>query len=61
MFKIPVDGGEPVRLEAALRAGMSSRGIPKVVYLDNGSAMISWIDRPGFNDAYGSWKTICMR
>ena len=32
---------DTVRLEAALRAGMSSRGIPKVVYLDNGSAMIS--------------------
>jgi putative transposase len=32
---------DTVRLEAALRAGLSCRGIPKVVYLDNGSAMIS--------------------
>ena len=32
---------DTVRLEAALRAGMSARGIPKVCYLDNGSAMIS--------------------
>ena len=29
------------RLEAALRAGLASRGIPKVVYLDNGSAKVS--------------------
>jgi putative transposase len=32
---------DTVRLEAALRNGMSARGIPRVVYLDNGSAMIS--------------------
>jgi putative transposase len=32
---------DTVRLEAALRAGISCRGIPRVVYLDNGSAMIS--------------------
>ncbi len=28
-------------LEAALRAGLACRGIPRVVYLDNGSAMVS--------------------
>ncbi len=32
---------DTVRLEAALRAGLAARGVPKVVYLDNGSAMIS--------------------
>ena len=32
---------DTVRLEAALRAGLASRGIPRVVYLDNGSAMVS--------------------
>lgn len=32
---------DTVRLEAALRHGMSARGIPRVVYLDNGSAMVS--------------------
>jgi putative transposase len=32
---------DTVRLEAALRAGIACRGIPAVVYLDNGSAMIS--------------------
>lgn len=32
---------DTVRLEAALHHGISSRGIPRVVYLDNGSAMIS--------------------
>ena len=32
---------DTVRLEAALRAGISCRGVPRVVYLDNGSAMIS--------------------
>jgi putative transposase len=32
---------DTLRLEAALRAAMASRGIPKVVYLDNGSAMVS--------------------
>ena len=32
---------DTVRLEAALRAGLACRGIPKVVYLDNGSAMVS--------------------
>lgn len=31
---------DTVRLEAALRAGMSARGIPTTVYLDNGSAMV---------------------
>lgn len=31
---------DTVRLEAALRNGLASRGIPQVVYLDNGSAMI---------------------
>ncbi|MGH3468481.1 MAG: DDE-type integrase/transposase/recombinase [Thermocrispum sp.] len=32
---------DTLRLEAALRAGMASRGVPKVAYLDNGSAMVS--------------------
>jgi putative transposase len=32
---------DTVRLEAALRAGLAARGIPQVVYLDNGSAMVS--------------------
>ena len=32
---------DTVRLEAALRAGLASRGVPRVVYLDNGSAMVS--------------------
>lgn len=32
---------DTLRLEAALRAGIASRGIPKVGYLDNGSAMVS--------------------
>ena len=32
---------DTVRLEAALRNGMAARGIPRVVYLDNGSAMVS--------------------
>jgi putative transposase len=32
---------DTVRLEVALRAGLACRGIPKLVYLDNGSAMIS--------------------
>jgi putative transposase len=32
---------DTVRLEAALRHGIACRGIPRVVYLDNGSAMIS--------------------
>jgi putative transposase len=31
---------DTVRLEAALRGGLSSRGIPSSIYLDNGSAMI---------------------
>jgi len=31
---------DTVRLEAALRNGLASRGVPEVVYLDNGSAMI---------------------
>jgi putative transposase len=32
---------DTVRLEAALRSALSSRGIPRRVYLDNGSAMVS--------------------
>ena len=32
---------DTVRLEAALSAGLAARGVPKVVYLDNGSAMVS--------------------
>jgi len=32
---------DTVRLEAALRAGLAARGVPKIVYLDNGSAMVS--------------------
>ena len=32
---------DTVRLEAALRAGLAARGVPNVVYLDNGSAMVS--------------------
>lgn len=32
---------DTVRLEAALRAGLAARGVPRVVYLDNGSAMVS--------------------
>jgi putative transposase len=32
---------DTVRLEAALRAGLASRGVPRVIYLDNGSAMVS--------------------
>jgi putative transposase len=32
---------DTVRLEAALRAGLAARGVPQVVYLDNGSAMVS--------------------
>ena len=32
---------DTVRLEAALRAGLAARGIPRVCYLDNGSAMVS--------------------
>lgn len=31
---------DTVRLQAALRTGLASRGIPETVYLDNGSAMI---------------------
>ncbi len=31
---------DTVRLEAALRNGLASRGVPEVIYLDNGSAMI---------------------
>ena len=31
---------DTVRLEAALRNGLASRGIPETVYLDNGSAMV---------------------
>lgn len=32
---------DSLRLEAALRAGLSSRGVPKQIYVDNGSAFIS--------------------
>jgi putative transposase len=32
---------DTVRLEAALRAALAARGVPKAVYLDNGSAMVS--------------------
>ena len=32
---------DTVRLEAAFRSGLSSRGVPRSVYLDNGSAMVS--------------------
>lgn len=32
---------DTLRLEKALRAGLSSRGVPKIIYLDNGAAMIS--------------------
>jgi putative transposase len=32
---------DTLRLEAALRAGLASRGVPSCVYLDNGSAMVS--------------------
>lgn len=32
---------DTLHLAAALRNGLSSRGIPKVVYLDNGAAMVS--------------------
>lgn len=30
-----------MRLEAALRNALASRGVPRAVYLDNGSAMVS--------------------
>ena len=32
---------DTLRLESALRAGLAARGIPAVVYLDNGAAMVS--------------------
>ena len=32
---------DTVRLEAALRHGLASRGLPRSIYLDNGSAMVS--------------------
>jgi len=32
---------DTVRLEAALRAGLAAQGVPKVVYVDNGSAFVS--------------------
>jgi putative transposase len=32
---------DTVRLEAALRSALASRGVPRAVYLDNGSAMVS--------------------
>lgn len=32
---------DSLRLEAALRRGLASRGVPKVIYVDNGSAFVS--------------------
>lgn len=32
---------DTVRLEAALRAGLGSRGVPQVIYVDNGSPFVS--------------------
>jgi putative transposase len=32
---------DTVRLEAALRSALAARGVPRAVYLDNGSAMVS--------------------
>jgi putative transposase len=32
---------DTLRLEAALRAGLASRGIPRLLYVDNGSAFVS--------------------
>ena len=32
---------DTLRLEAALRAGLASRGVPRLLYVDNGSAFIS--------------------
>lgn len=32
---------DTVRLEAALRAGLASRGVPRSVYVDNGSAFVA--------------------
>lgn len=32
---------DTLRLEAALRGGLESRGLPQIVYLDNGAAMVS--------------------
>jgi putative transposase len=32
---------DTVRLEAALRSGLAARGVPRVVYVDNGSAFVS--------------------
>jgi len=32
---------DTVRLEAALRAGLGSRGVPRAIYVDNGSAFVS--------------------
>ena len=32
---------DTVRLEAALRAGLAARGVPRVIYVDNGSAFVS--------------------
>lgn len=32
---------DTIRLEAALRAGLASRGVPEVVYVDNGSPFVS--------------------
>jgi putative transposase len=34
-------GEDSLRLEAALRRGLASRGVPKVIYVDNGSAFIA--------------------
>ena len=37
---------DTVRLAAALRPGLASRGIPRVVYVDNGSAFVdAWLTR----------------
>ena len=32
---------DTVRMEAALRSGMTSRGVPETIYVDNGSAFVS--------------------
>jgi putative transposase len=36
-----VTAEDTVRAEAALRAGLSSRGVPSALYLDNGSPFVS--------------------
>ena len=48
---------DTVRLEAALRSGLSSRGVPRRVYLDNGSAMVS---RQLLRACAGSASASCM-